>query len=135
MKQIPISLISVVVSIPIVYSAELSLTYDANGNLVTGDGYYREYNSLNQLARIRNGTNSSGYLMQEYTYHPTEERVLVKKTYNSTGNLTETVYYIDENYVRVVGNNALHDGTMSCMIYKRSGEKAEYGVTPQSTKA
>ena len=56
-----------------------SRSYDANGNLVTGDGKFRVYNSLNQLVQLYNGTNTSGVLLQEYSYHPAEERILVKK--------------------------------------------------------
>ncbi len=31
---------------------------NGGGNLVSGDGYYREYDGLNQLIRIRNGTST-----------------------------------------------------------------------------
>jgi hypothetical protein len=58
----------------------ISLIYDKNGNLVTGDGIYREYNSLNQLWLVYNGSDSSGNLLQNYTYHPVEEMVLVKRS-------------------------------------------------------
>ncbi|MBI2140082.1 hypothetical protein HYU14_04100 [Candidatus Woesearchaeota archaeon] len=36
-----------VVSLPVAHADTLNLIYDANGNLVTGDGFYREYNSFN----------------------------------------------------------------------------------------
>jgi len=42
------------------------------------------------------------------TYHPTEERVLVKKTYVDDV-LSETVYYVDSNYVRVVNSSGSFD--------------------------
>ncbi len=98
-----------IVSFPVVHAAELHLTYDANGNLVTGDGKFRVYNSLNQLAAIYNGTNSSGALLEEFTYHPTEERILVKKTYDN-GSLAETVYYFSNTFVRV-NNGSDYDFT------------------------
>lgn len=101
MKKTAILAIMLIMSLPICFATELSLQYDANGNLVTGDGYYRVYNSLNQLSKVYNGT-STGILLQEYTYDPVQERVLVKKTFNSTGNLTETVYYVDDSFVRIV---------------------------------
>jgi len=88
-----------IVSMPFCFAAEMSLTYDANGNLVTGDGKYRTYNSLNQLWRVYNGSNSSGILLEEYMYHPVEERVWTKKTYNTTGTLIETVYYVNQNRI------------------------------------
>jgi len=87
----------------------MDLMYDANGNLVSGDGMYRVYNSLNQLSKIYNGS-LEGELLQEYTYHPTEERVLVKKTYEDSS-LIETVYYVDSNFVRVVNSSGSFDYT------------------------
>jgi hypothetical protein len=98
---IAIFLVTLIVSISFVSAAEIKLTYDVNGNLITGDGKFRVYNGFNQLSKIYNGTNSSGYLIQEYTYDPTEERVLYKKTYNVTGSWIETVYYINQNFVQV----------------------------------
>jgi hypothetical protein len=38
-----------VVMLPLCLASELHLIYDANGNLVTGDGKYRVYNGFNQL--------------------------------------------------------------------------------------
>jgi hypothetical protein len=81
---------------PFCFASEMSLTYDANGNLVTGDGKFRTYNSLNQLSKVYNGSDTS-ILLEEYTYHPAEERVWVKKSYNLSGSLIETVYYINQN--------------------------------------
>jgi RHS repeat-associated protein len=98
---IAIFLVTLIVSISFVSAAEIKLTYDANGNLITGDGKFRVYNGFNQLSKINNGTNSSGYLIQEYVYDPTEERVLYKKTYNTAGSWVETVYYINQNFVQV----------------------------------
>ncbi len=51
---------------------ENNLVYDANGNLVSGDNYYREYNELNQLVRIRQGNLSTSPILEEFTWHPTE---------------------------------------------------------------
>lgn len=100
-----------IVTLPICHASELSLTYDANGNLVRGDGKYRVYNSFNQLSKVYNGSNSSSPLLQEYIYHPLEERVLVKKTYNSSGNLTETVLYISDTYVQVINVSGTYNFT------------------------
>ena len=88
----------------------IALTYDANGNLVSGDGVYRVYNSLNQLWKVYNGSSTSGNLLQEYVFHPTEERVLIKKEFSS-GVLRETTYYINKNFVRVVNSSGTYDYT------------------------
>ena len=55
-----------------------NLTYDGNGNLITGDGKYREYNEFNQLIRVREGNSASGDILETYVYHPTEDRILAK---------------------------------------------------------
>ncbi|MFH0870343.1 MAG: LamG domain-containing protein [archaeon] len=39
---------------------------------------------------------------EEYQYHPIEERILVKKSYNSSGTLVETIYYWSQNFITVV---------------------------------
>ena len=33
---------------------EYNLSYDSNGNLIQNDEYYFEYNSFNELKRVRN---------------------------------------------------------------------------------
>lgn len=96
-----------VLSIPITTAEALNLVTDANGNLVSGDGLYREYNSLNQLWKVYNDS-ASGFLMQEYYHHPIEERVLVKITYNEDGT-NETVYYFTKSHVRVVNSSGTYD--------------------------
>ncbi len=69
-------------SLPITFASQINqtLVYDGNGNLITGDGKYREYNEFNQLIKIREGNNTNGTIMEEYIYHPTEDRILIKKT-------------------------------------------------------
>ena len=51
------------------------------------------------------------FILEEFTYHPTEERILTKKTYNSSGGLVETVIYVDENFVRVINTSGSYDFT------------------------
>ncbi len=100
-----------IVLVPVCFATELNLTYDANGNLVTGDGKFRVYNSLNQLSKVYNGSSAvPANLLQEYIYHPTEERVLIKKTYDG-GALKETVIYLNKNYVRVINSSGTFDTT------------------------
>jgi len=100
-----------VVLLPITHAASISLTYDTNGNLVTGDGKYRTYNDQNQIVRLYNGSNASGTLLQEYSYHPSEERILWKKTYNATGSLIETVVYVNEEFVQITNISGTYNYT------------------------
>lgn len=102
---------ALVLSIPITFAAELRLTYDANGNLVTGDGKYRVYNSLNQLSAVYNGSDTAGALLETYVHHTTEERILQKKTYNPDGSVKETTYYISQTFVRIVNDSGAFDAT------------------------
>ena len=92
-------------------AVELGMMYDANGNLVTGDEKFRVYNSLNQLSAIYNGTNSSGTLLESYDYHPTEERILGKRVYNSTGAVIETTIYFSKTFVKVINSSGDFDFT------------------------
>ena len=87
-KNLAIFLSLLVISLPIVFAEDNNLQYDANGNLVTGDSFYREYNELNQLVRIRQGNLSSGAILEEFTWAPVEERVLVKDVYRNLTPLT-----------------------------------------------
>ncbi|MFC2133828.1 RHS repeat domain-containing protein [Bacteroidota bacterium] len=68
---------------------------------------YREYNSLNQLFKVYNGTDDQGLLLQEYTFHPVEERVLVKKDFVKN----ETTYYFSKEFVRVVNESGEYNYT------------------------
>jgi RHS repeat-associated protein len=114
---------------PIVFAQTLNLVYDQNGNLVTGDGVFRVYNSLNQLWKVYNGSSVSGTLLLQYVYHPVEERVYYKTRYFSGGN--ETTIYVSENFVRVVNSSGnfdytyvYHDGVQVAQLLP--GSKKEY---------
>ena len=48
-----------IISLPVIFADELNLQYDSVGNLITGDGFYREYDGFNHLIRIKSG-NSAG---------------------------------------------------------------------------
>ncbi|MBI2140083.1 hypothetical protein HYU14_04105 [Candidatus Woesearchaeota archaeon] len=91
---------------------------EKNGNLVSGDGFYREYNGFNQLWKVYNGTSASGVLLEEYTYDPLEERVLIKNTSLSNGTWKETVYYIFDEYIEVVNSS----GTYGFTYVKHEGQ-------------
>jgi len=108
LRGIGLFLITLVVLLPVCFADELQLTYDANGNLISGDGYTRTYNSLNQLTRIENST---GSLLEEFVYHPTEERIYKKLVYNSAGEVKETIIYFTDTFVRVVNSSGTFDTT------------------------
>jgi hypothetical protein len=97
--------------LPIAHAATQSLTYDANGNLVSGDGKYRVYNNLNRLVALYSGNDTSGALLQAYTYHPTEERILTKKTYATNGTLLETVVYASDEFTQVTNASGTFNTT------------------------
>src|SRR3989344_886536 len=82
-------------------SSEFNLTYDGNGNLVTGDGKYREYNEFNQLIRVYEGNDTNGDILETYVYHPTEDRILIKfNEYEGTSSPDGAVVYINDNFDR-----------------------------------
>ena len=101
LKLWSVLLAALIISLPVTFAVELRLTYDANGNLLTGDGKFRVYNSLNQLAAVYNGSNATGTKLETYIYHPTEERILKKTAYNGDGSVKETTYYISPTFVHV----------------------------------
>ncbi len=111
LQYVGLFLAVLVISLPVTFAETLALQYDANGNLITSDGKYRVYNSLNQLSKVYNGSSDSGTLLEEFTYHSVEERILTKKTYNSSGSVIETVIYVDENFVRIVNASGSYDFT------------------------
>jgi len=67
---------------------------------VTGDSFYREYNELNQLSVVREGNLSTGEILEKFTWHPTEERILIKDVYEN-GVFNYSVYYVSDEFVRI----------------------------------
>lgn len=102
-----------VISLPICAASEMNLVWDANGNLISGDGKFRMYNGRNQLTHVFNGTNASAPLLETYKYHPAEERIWVKKVFNvsDSSHVLETVIYVNENSVRVINASGTFDFT------------------------
>lgn len=103
-KNIAIFLSLLVISLPIIFAEEFSRTYDANGNLVSDGKSYREYNGLNQLVRVRLGNTSTSPILEEYKWHPIEERIVIKRVF-SNGVLNYTVYYPNENFIQIVNSS------------------------------
>ncbi len=112
LKLISIFMILLIITLPICFSVEYDLTWDPNGNLESGDGFYHEYNSYNQLWKVYNGSNSSGTLLVEYFYHPIEERVHVKKTYYPNGSVKQMLIYSSQNFVKLINDSGEYNYTL-----------------------
>ena len=104
---VSIFIINLLISFPI--ASALSYTYDSNGNRISGDGFYRDYDSSNHLVNVYTGSEPLiANLVENYTWSLTEERVVAKYVYyNRT--LNESVYYPYENWVRVVNSSGSFD--------------------------
>ena len=68
----------------------LPYNYDSNGNMISGEGKYFEYNDANQLVRVRQN-NVIGLVVAEYFYDYNGQRV--KKVEKGV-----TTYYIGKHY-------------------------------------
>jgi RHS repeat-associated protein len=82
-----------------------SYLYDYAGNLIKDSEYYYQYNSYNQLERVRIN-NASGIVLEQYYYDENGDRAIKVHYFNSTVN--ETVYYYGD-YVRVVNASGVFD--------------------------
>jgi len=107
-------------------SIDYNFTYDLNGNIIQDESNYYEYNSFNQLIKVR-GNNSNGAVTEEYFYNGNGNR-LMKVSYlgNNTNN---TEYYFDETFVKRINSTGVfneeyvyHDSTLIATI-KPDGTK------------
>jgi len=130
---ISINIVILVISMPVSSSLQLNFTYDLNGNLITGDGKYREYNEFNQLVRVRQGNSSSGEILEEYIFHPMEDRILAKRVYQN-GSLNETIIYPNENLVRTVSYPAANQINTSDKIYVKDESGLVAEINANQTK-
>ena len=98
-KLISIFVILLVLSMSVV--SALSYTYDGNGNRISGDGFYRVYDSSNHLVNVYTGDSPViANLVENFTWDYAEERVFIKDTYfNRT--LNESIFYWKENFITV----------------------------------
>ena len=95
------------------------------GNLVTGDGYYREYNEFGQLIRVRNGSSVSSALLEEYVYDHSGQRIKIKR--NDSANTT--VYTPFRELMRVVNSTGSYDFT-----YVYDGNTLVARINPDGSK-
>lgn len=80
---------------------EYELKYDLNGNLIQDKKYSYEYNSFNQLEKIKT---LDGEVLEEYAYDENGNRIL-KRDYTKN----EIVYYSSHDFVRVVNSSGTYD--------------------------
>src|SRR3989338_10758551 len=128
---IPFVLSYLIISLPVVFAQEINYQTDLNGNLVTGDSFYREYNEFNQLSRIRQGNLYNDTILEEYLWHPVEERILQKKVYFTNGTLKEKITYVNENYIVIKNQSGYYnetyvyqDGTLVSQIDPNGNKQA-----------
>ena len=95
------------------------------GNLVTGDGYYREYDDFGQLVRVRNGSSVSSALLEEYVYDHSGQRIKIKR--NDSANTT--VYTPFKELMRVVNSTGSYDFT-----YVYEGNTLVARINPDGSK-
>ncbi|MEK6844047.1 MAG: hypothetical protein AABX83_01330 [Nanoarchaeota archaeon] len=81
-------------------NANYSLTYTSAGNLVSGLGKYYEYDSFNQLSRVRN-KNASGNIIAEYKYDHNGQRIKQIEYNIDSAKNNRTTYYISDNFIQV----------------------------------
>ena len=109
----------------ITYYNGYNLYYDANGNLIQGFGKYFEYNSFNQLIRVRQ-TTSTGTIMAEYFYDGNGNRI--KKT-EVNGNGNQTIYYIG-NFVQIRNSSGVFNTTYyydrDSLVARRDNDRRIY---------
>ena len=86
-------------------NGNLILQAGSNGGLITGDGYFREYNDFGQLTKTRNGSNASSPALEEYFYDPDGQRVKIKR--NDSANTT--VYTPYKEMQRIVNATGTYD--------------------------
>ena len=109
MKKMFLLLFLLVLSLPVVHA--YSLSYDGRGNLISGDGFYREYDSFNHLVRVYSGdTASIPALLENYTWDYAKERVFIKDVYFN-GTLNESVFYWTDTFQTVKNSSGTFDFT------------------------
>jgi len=87
------------ITISIVFSQEINLSYDNNGNMIQGYGKYYEYNGFNQLKQVRE-TNIIGRILEQYFYDSDGNRIEKIEFYVDGSN--QTTYYIRKDFIQVV---------------------------------
>lgn len=98
------------------------------GNLVTGDSYYREYNGLGQLQRVREGNTSSGRILEEYYYDSNGDRIKINR-YSYSGGSNETIYTPYREWMQIRNSSGTHN-----FYYIYEGDTLVARQNPDGTK-
>lgn len=77
------------------------------GNLVTGDGYYREYDGNGRLLRVRSGSSNTSPLLESYTYDHDGQRIRIHR--NDSANTT--VYTPFREFMQIKNTSGTYDFT------------------------
>ncbi|MBI2577189.1 hypothetical protein HYV84_08305, partial [Candidatus Woesearchaeota archaeon] len=103
-------------SYPFAVAEEISLSYDANGNLLRDEKNLYVYDSLNQLVSVRASTLEQN-LVESYVYDDSGKRIK-KVSFHADGS-NETTYYVNDNFLRVVNSS----GTFDTVYYFHNGQR------------
>ncbi|MBI2139005.1 RHS repeat-associated core domain-containing protein [Candidatus Woesearchaeota archaeon] len=114
-QLLSIFLTLIVITAPFALAQEISLSYDANGNLLADENNLYSYNGLNQLVSVRE--NGGGRILETYAYDDAGGRI--KKVYFRTDGSNETTYYVNDNFIRVVNSS----GTFDTVFYFHNGQR------------
>ena len=117
LKTLALFFIFLIISLPIAIASETAsydLIYDENGNLIQDENKYYEYNSLNQLVKVR-ADGADGLVIAEFFYDDNGNRIK-KIEYKETGQ--EITYYVNDNFVRVSDSS----GTKDVIYYYHNDE-------------
>lgn len=119
----------VLLLVPLSVNAELfELSFDANGNLLTGDGFFRVYNAANQLVEVWNGSDTSGNLLERYEWDPLEPRILVKDVFEpGNSEPVETYLYWTREFMSLINATGMFNYTF---VYQDGVLIAQHVVGP-----
>ena len=113
-----------------VYAHQEDNTYNEVGDLKQDFEQYLEYNSFNQLFRVREN-NSTGLVLEEYTYDPNGERVMKFEPL-----LNQITYYVSDEYVQVVNSSGTfvytyyHDPQTGELLGRKDSDGRKYYYHP-----
>ena len=99
LSWLTLSILFLAISVDYVSAEEINLAYDAVGNLVSGDGFCREYDGFNHLSTVFIGDECSGTPLETYLWHPLEEKIILRDIYWPNGTLRETIHYFGDSVI------------------------------------